>query len=50
MAVATVGAFALAIYSGSEDYNEAIAVMLFIKLENYSKVMQLEKAEKILAR
>ena len=29
MAVATVGAFALAIYSGSGDYNEAIAVMLF---------------------
>lgn len=50
MAVATVGAFALAIYSGSGDYNEAIAVMLFIKLENYSKAMQLEKAEKILVR
>lgn len=29
MAIATVGAFALAIYSGSGDYNEAIAVMLF---------------------
>ena len=29
MATATVGAFALAIYSGSGDYNEAIAVMLF---------------------
>ncbi len=29
MAVATVGAFALAIYSGSEDYLEAVAVMLF---------------------
>ena len=32
MAVATVGAFALAIYSGSEDYNEAIAVMLFYQI------------------
>ena len=31
MAVATVGAFALAIYSKSGDYNEAIAVMLFTK-------------------
>lgn len=32
MAVATVGAFALAIYSGSGDYNEAIAVMLFYQV------------------
>lgn len=32
MAVATVGAFALAIYSGSWDYNEAIAVMLFYQI------------------
>ena len=29
MAVATIGAFALAIYEKSADYNEAIAVMLF---------------------
>ena len=29
MAVATVGAFALAVCSGSEDYDEAIAVMIF---------------------
>ena len=32
MAVATVGAFALAIYSRSGDYNEAIAVMLFYQI------------------
>ena len=32
MAVATVGAFALAIYEGSGDYNEAIAVMLFYQI------------------
>ena len=32
MAIATVGAFALAIYSRSEDYNEAIAVMLFYQV------------------
>ena len=32
MAVATIGAFALAIYSGSGDYNEAIAVMLFYQI------------------
>ena len=32
MAVATVGAFALAIYERSGDYNEAIAVMLFYQI------------------
>ena len=32
MAIATVGAFALAIYSKSGDYNEAIAVMLFYQI------------------
>ena len=32
MAVATVGAFALAIYEKSGDYNEAIAVMLFYQI------------------
>ena len=32
MAIATVGAFILAIYSGSGDYNEAIAVMLFYQI------------------
>lgn len=32
IAIATVGAFALAIYSRSGDYNEAIAVMLFYQI------------------
>lgn len=32
MAVATIGAFALAIYSRNGDYNEAIAVMLFYQI------------------
>ncbi len=32
MAIATVGAFALAIYDRSGDYNEAIAVMLFYQI------------------
>lgn len=32
MAVATIGAFALAIYEKSGDYNEAIAVMLFYQV------------------
>ena len=32
MAIATIGAFVLAIYSRSGDYNEAIAVMLFYQI------------------
>ncbi len=32
MAVATIGAFALAVYSKSGDYNEVIAVMLFYQI------------------
>lgn len=32
MAVATIGAFALAVYSKSGDYNEAIAIMLFYQI------------------
>ena len=32
MAIATIGAFALAIYEKSDDYNEAIAVMLFYQI------------------
>lgn len=32
MAVATIGAFALAVYSKSGDYNETIAVMLFYQI------------------
>ena len=32
MAIATVGAFGLAIYTGNGDYNEAVAVMLFYQI------------------
>ena len=32
MAIATVGAFSLAVYEKSSDYNEAIAVMLFYQI------------------
>jgi len=35
MAVATIGAFALAIYEGSGDYVEAIAVMLFYQVGEF---------------
>ena len=40
MAIATVGAFALAIYSGSGDYNEAMRLCCFTRLVNCSRVMQ----------
>ncbi len=35
MTVATVGAIALAVYTGSGDYNEAIAVMLFYQIGEF---------------
>ena len=35
MAIATLGAFALAIYEKSGDYNEAIAVMLFYQIGEF---------------
>ena len=45
MAVATIGAFALAIYEKSGDYNEAIAVMLFYQIgksrKNISALMDI---------
>ena len=44
MAIATVGAFGLAVYEKSGDYNEAIAVMLFTRSVNSSRAMQSAKA------
>ena len=35
MTVATIGAIALAVYTGSGDYNEAIAVMLFYQVGEF---------------
>lgn len=35
MAVATLGAFALAVHSGSGDYTEAVAVMLFYQIGEF---------------
>lgn len=46
MAVATVGAFALAIYSGSGDYNEAIAVMLFYQIGEWFQSYAVGKSRK----
>ena len=49
MAVATVGAIALAVYDQSGDYTEAVAVMLFIRSASCSRAMPSEKAAAISA-
>ncbi len=46
MAVATVGAFALAVYSKSGDYNEAIAVMLFYQVGEWFQSYAVGKSRK----
>ena len=49
MAIATVGAFALAIYSGSGDYNEAVAVMLFYQTGELFQSLAVGKSRKNIA-
>ncbi len=49
MAIATVGAFALAIYSGSGDYNEAVAVMLFYQTGELFQSIAVGKSRKNIA-
>ena len=49
MAVATVGAFALAIYEKSGDYNEAIAVMLFYQIGELFQSCAVGKSRKNIA-
>ena len=46
MAVATLGAFALAIYERSADYNEAIAVMLFYQVGEFFQSYAVGKSRK----
>ena len=46
MAVATMGAFALAIYEKSGDYNEAIAVMLFYQIGELFQSLAVQKSRK----
>jgi len=46
MAIATVGAFVLAIYSGSGDYNEAIAVMLFYQIGELFQAVAVGKSRR----
>ncbi len=49
MAVATVGAFALAIYERSGDYTEGIAVMLFYQIGEFFQKMAVGKSRKNIA-
>ena len=49
MAIATVGAFALAIYTGSGDYNEAVAVMLFYQTGELFQSIAVGKSRKNIA-
>lgn len=46
MAIATAGAFALAIYTKSGDYNEAIAVMLFYQIGEFFQSYAIGKSRK----
>ena len=46
MAISTVGAFALAIYEKSGDYNEAIAVMLFYQIGELFQSYAVRKSRK----
>ncbi len=50
MAIATLGAFALAIYERSSDYNEAIAVMLFYQIGELFQSCAVGKSRKNIAR
>ena len=49
MAVATLGAFALAIYERSADYNEAIFVMLFYQIGEFFQSYAVGKSRKNIA-
>ncbi len=50
MAVATVGAFALAVYSRSGDYLEAIAVMLFYQIGEWFQSYAVGRSRKNIAQ
>ena len=46
MSIATLGAFALAIYSGSGDFTEAVAVMLFYQIGEFFQSYAVGKSRK----
>ena len=47
MAVATIGAIALAVYSKSTDFNEAVAVMLFYQVGEFFQSYAVGKSRRI---
>lgn len=49
MAVATIGAFALGIYGGKGEYNEAIAVMLFFQLGEFFEDLAVDSGKRNIA-
>lgn len=49
MAVATIGAFALGIYEGKGEYNEAIAVMLFFQLGEFFEDLAVDSGKRNIA-
>lgn len=50
MTIATLGAFALAVFTGSGDYFEAVAVMLFYQTGEFFEHMAVEKSRASIAR
>ena len=46
MTIATIGAWALAIYSNSDDYTEAVAVMLFYQIGEFFQSYAIGKSRK----
>jgi len=49
MAVATIGAFALGVYKGKGDYNEAIAVMLFFQVGEFFQDRAVDSSKRNIA-
>ena len=49
MAIATIGAFALAVYERSADYNEAVAVMLFYQTGEFFQSYAVGKSRRSIA-
>ncbi|MCR5690384.1 MAG: cadmium-translocating P-type ATPase [Clostridiales bacterium] len=49
MAVATIGAFALGIYEGKGEYNEAIAVMLFFQIGEFFEDLAVDSGKRNIA-
>ena len=49
MAIATIGAFGLALYDGSGDYVEGVAVMLFYQIGEFFQSLAVERSRRSIA-